>query len=83
MEYGCIGEKLTHSFSKEIHNLLFDYDYEIKEIEREKEAAVSEIKNDIASLAVNIAEKVIEKDINESDYERLVEEFISGSGEAK
>lgn len=54
-----------------------------KEIEREKEAAVSEIKNDIASIAVNIAEKVIEKDINESDYERLVEEFISGSGEAK
>lgn len=36
MEYGCIGEKLTHSFSKEIHNLLFDYDYEIKEIERDK-----------------------------------------------
>ena len=35
MEYGCIGEKLTHSFSKEIHNLLFDYDYEIKEIERD------------------------------------------------
>ncbi|MDO4608457.1 MAG: shikimate kinase [Clostridia bacterium] len=32
MEYGCIGEKLTHSFSKEIHNLLFDYDYQIKEI---------------------------------------------------
>ena len=32
MEYGCIGEKLTHSFSKEIHNLLFDYDYTIKEI---------------------------------------------------
>ncbi|MBR5472887.1 MAG: shikimate dehydrogenase [Clostridia bacterium] len=32
MEYGCIGEKLTHSFSKEIHNLLFDYDYKIKEI---------------------------------------------------
>ena len=32
MEYGCIGEKLTHSFSKEIHNLLFDYDYSIKEI---------------------------------------------------
>ena len=32
MEYGCIGEKLTHSFSKEIHNLLFDYDYKIQEI---------------------------------------------------
>ena len=36
MEYGCIGEKLTHSFSKEIHNLLFDYDYKIQEIEKDK-----------------------------------------------
>lgn len=35
MEYGCIGEHLKHSFSKEIHALLADYDYEIKEIERE------------------------------------------------
>ncbi len=34
MEYGCIGEKLTHSFSKEIHALLFDYDYKIQEIPR-------------------------------------------------
>lgn len=32
MEYGCIGEKLTHSFSKEIHAKLFDYKYELKEI---------------------------------------------------
>ncbi len=36
MEYGCIGEKLTHSFSKEIHNLLFDYDYKIQEIPRDR-----------------------------------------------
>ena len=36
MDYGCIGEKLTHSFSKEIHNLLFDYDYEIREIPKGK-----------------------------------------------
>ena len=36
MKYGCIGEHLKHSFSKEIHNALTDYDYEIKEIERDK-----------------------------------------------
>ena len=53
------------------------------EIEREKKAAVNEIKSDIASMAVSIAQKVIEKDINESDYERLVEEYIESSGEAK
>ncbi|MBQ6937524.1 MAG: F0F1 ATP synthase subunit B [Clostridia bacterium] len=54
-----------------------------KEIEREKLNAVSEIKKDIASIAVSVAEKVIEKDINEKDYERLVEEFIESSGEEK
>lgn len=32
MEYGCIGEHLTHSFSKEIHAQLQDYSYELKEI---------------------------------------------------
>jgi len=32
MKYGCIGEKLGHSFSKEIHNRLADYPYELKEL---------------------------------------------------
>ena len=34
MEYGCIGEKLGHSFSKEIHNALTNYQYELKELEK-------------------------------------------------
>ena len=54
-----------------------------KQIEQEKKSAISEIKNDIASIAVSVAEKVIEKDISESDYERLVEDFIDGRGENK
>jgi shikimate dehydrogenase len=32
MQFGCIGEHLTHSFSKEIHALLQDYQYELLEI---------------------------------------------------
>ena len=32
MEYGCIGEHLIHSFSKEIHTQLQNYPYELKEI---------------------------------------------------
>lgn len=36
MEYGCIGEHLSHSFSKEIHNALADYDYILKELTREE-----------------------------------------------
>ena len=32
MEYGCIGEKLRHSFSKEIHARIGAYGYELKEL---------------------------------------------------
>lgn len=31
-KYGCIGKKLTHSFSKEIHAKLADYEYELIEL---------------------------------------------------
>ena len=36
MKYGLIGEKLSHSFSKEIHEALADYKYEIVEIARDE-----------------------------------------------
>ncbi len=35
MKYGLIGEKLSHSFSKPIHESIADYEYQIKEIPRE------------------------------------------------
>ena len=35
MIYGCIGEKLGHSFSKEIHAKIADYKYELCEIEKQ------------------------------------------------
>jgi len=36
MDYGLIGEHLSHSFSKEIHGKLFPYSYELCEIKPEK-----------------------------------------------
>ena len=39
MRYGLIGEKLGHSFSREIHAKLGRYDYELREIPREEIAA--------------------------------------------
>jgi shikimate dehydrogenase len=36
MQYGLIGEKLGHSFSKEIHNRIDNYPYEIREIPRDE-----------------------------------------------
>ncbi len=34
-KHGCIGKKLTHSFSKEIHSKLADYEYELIELAEE------------------------------------------------
>ena len=36
MRYGLLGEKLGHSFSKEIHNSLGEYSYDLLEVSREK-----------------------------------------------
>ena len=36
MQYGLIGEKLGHSFSKEIHTALCGYEYELKELAPEE-----------------------------------------------
>ena len=36
MIYGCIAEKLGHSFSKDIHNRLFDYSYELCEVPKDE-----------------------------------------------
>ncbi len=56
MDYGCIGEHLSHSFSKEIHNALADYDYKIKEIERENLEDFF-IKRDFKAINVTIPYK--------------------------
>lgn len=44
-KYGCIGKKLTHSFSKEIHARLADYSYELIELAEEEIKPFFEEKN--------------------------------------
>lgn len=56
MKYGCIGEHLKHSFSKEIHNALSDYAYEIKEIPKE-ELYDFMVKGDFCAINVTIPYK--------------------------
>lgn len=56
MEYGLIGEHLGHSFSKDIHNKIGDYSYEIREIEPDKLKAFIE-KRDYKGLNVTIPYK--------------------------
>lgn len=56
MEYGLIGEKLGHSFSKDIHNLIGNYDYILKEIPKEELTAFM-TKKDFKGINVTIPYK--------------------------
>ncbi len=51
MKYGCIAEKLGHSFSKEIHSYLADYPYELCEIAPDKLGEFMRAKD---FLAINV-----------------------------
>lgn len=55
-QYGCIGKKLTHSFSKEIHAKLADYDYELIELTEEEIAPFFQ-KKTFAAINVTIPYK--------------------------
>lgn len=52
-----------------------------KQIEDNKKNALLEIKNEISGMATSIASKIIEKDINEEDHVKLIDEFINNMGE--
>lgn len=53
-----------------------------KDIAQEKRKAVNEIKDEIGGMAVEIAGKVIEREISEEDHAKLIDEFIANVGEA-
>ena len=52
-----------------------------KEITLEKRKAVNEIKDEIGGMAMEIAGKVIEREISAEDHEKLIDEFIANVGE--
>jgi F-type H+-transporting ATPase subunit b len=47
-----------------------------EELQRQKEKGVQELKDTVASLSVQIASKVIEKELNEAGHRQLVENLI-------
>ena len=51
------------------------------DIAQEKRKAVNEIKGEIGGMAMEIAGKVIEREICEEDHRKLIDEFISNVGE--
>ena len=56
MKYGLLGERLGHSFSKIIHSMIGDYEYELCEVERSKLEGFLE-KRDFIGINVTIPYK--------------------------
>ena len=52
-----------------------------EEIAQQRKKAMNEIKEDISNISVDIAEKVIEREIDERDHKELIDKFISEIGE--
>ena len=50
------------------------------DIALERRKAVNEVKNEIGSMAMEIAGKVIEREVSEQDHAKLIDEFIEQVG---
>ena len=52
-----------------------------EEIEQQKKKMLQDVRGEISDLAVDIASKVMEREINASDYDGFVDDFIRNVGE--
>lgn len=50
------------------------------DIAQEKKKAINDAKDEISGIAIAIAEKVVEREINVRDQQQLVDDFIKGLG---
>lgn len=52
------------------------------DIALEKKKALNDAKDEISGVALAIAEKVVERQLNDKDQQKLINEFIDGLGDA-
>ncbi|MBA2175276.1 F0F1 ATP synthase subunit B [Halobacillus locisalis] len=54
-----------------------------EEIGQERDKAIQALKDQVATMSVMIASKVIEKELSEQDQEKLINEYIDEAGEER
>ena len=52
------------------------------DIQQEKKKAINDAKNEISGIALAIAEKVVARELNAADQDKLVNDFINGLGDS-
>ena len=51
-----------------------------EQIALEKKQALNDIKNEVSSMAIGIASAVIERDVDEQEHRKLIDDFIDNMG---
>ena len=82
------ASKRAEERANEIVNGAHDEASKIKErteaeIKREQQKAVNALKNEVASMAIMAAGKIINKNLDVNEHNQLISEFIDEVGEAK
>lgn len=52
-----------------------------EDMELQKRKALREVRDELADMAVDIAGRVVEREVTREDHDRLVEEFIKSAGD--
>ena len=81
------AQKTASARSEEIINQAQAQAAQIKEkaaadIAQEKKKAINDAKDEISDLALAIAEKVVERQLNAADQQKLIDQFINDLGDA-
>ena len=53
-----------------------------RQIEQQRKKAVNELKDEIGGIAVDIAARVVEREVREEDHRALIDDFIRQVGDA-
>lgn len=51
-----------------------------EQVELEKKRAINEVKDEVSDMAISIAAAVIERDVDENEHRKLIDEFIDQMG---
>ena len=73
-------EQIVEDARSEVSNLKSSAE---KDIEQERQEALAKLRKDVASLSIEIASKIISKELNEDDQKGLVDSYIEGLGKQK
>jgi len=72
------GDEIIKAAQAEAKNII---DRANLEIEREKQKAINQLKDDISAISIMAATKVIEKELNEEAHMAMIKQFIEEVGD--